>query len=50
MEDKKTSFVPAFEFTVMPRRAVHSDLYVHLENDAMDQGLVELGQLTRQSR
>jgi hypothetical protein len=44
------SLVQALEFTVMPCRAVHSDLCVRLENDAIDLGPVELGQLTSQSR
>ena len=44
------SLVQASEFTVMLRRAVHSDLCVRLENDAIDRGPVEFGQLTSQSR
>lgn len=44
------SLVPALAFTVIPRSAGHSDLCVRLENDAMDQGPVELGQLTNKSR
>jgi len=44
------SLLQALEFTVKPRRAVHSDLCVRLKNYGIDQGPVELGQLTSQSR
>jgi hypothetical protein len=44
------SLVQALEFTVMPRHALHSDLCVRLENDVIDQGPVEFGQRTSQSR
>jgi hypothetical protein len=44
------SLVQELEFTVMHRRAVLSDLSVRLENDAIDQGPVEFGQLNSQSK
>jgi hypothetical protein len=44
------SLVRALVFTVMPRHAVQPDVCARLENYAMDQGPVDLGQLTSQSR
>jgi hypothetical protein len=40
------SLVRALPFTVISRRTVHPARCVRLENDAIDQGPVELGKLT----
>jgi hypothetical protein len=44
------NLLQALEFTVKPRRVVHSDLCVRLENDVIEQDPGELEQLTTQSR